>query len=83
MDIKEAVLLMRENEVTKWKTEEFELEITKESIARHHHEKHKKIIAEREKKDKNKKNVERDELKEFIYGKDKIERKEMGELYGV
>ena len=53
MDLKETIGLMREYEVIKWKTKEFEIEITKESIARHHYMKHKKNVEEQGNKEKN------------------------------
>ena len=83
MDLEHLIEFMRENEIIKLKTDEYDIEITKESIARHHLKRTQKNVAHTDRKIKDKKIIRKDELKEFIYGKDKIDRKEMGELYGV
>ena len=80
--IKSLSDFMKDNEIVKLKVsdEVIEIELTREGIARHILEKKALLNDLPEKK---KKEPAKDELKDFIFGKENINSKEMGELYGV
>ena len=82
-NIKTLVDFMKDNEIISIKTDEISLEITKESIVRRFMEKNKSNVPSKPKETLKKSKDQDGELKKFIYGSDNINRKEIGELYGV